>query len=51
MSDRSRRKIFWWNMPTDPNKSADADAKMMRTLLIWLVVVVAVIAIGVILAN
>lgn len=50
-NEQDRRKLFWWNMPTDPNKSAEAGGKMMRSLLIWVIVVVVVIAIGVIASS
>lgn len=49
--EQNRRKLYWWNMPTDPDKTAEAGGKMMRTVVIWFGVVVAVIAVVVLIQS
>ena len=39
------RKRYWWNLNIDPNKEADAGRRMMLTIGLWLVVVVAILVI------
>jgi hypothetical protein len=49
--ERNRRKLYRWNMPTDPDKTAEAGGKMMRTVVIWFGVVVVVVAVVVLIQS
>ena len=43
-----RRKLFWWNMPVDADQSARVGGGMMRAVLIWFAVIVALVVIAVV---
>ena len=47
----ARSRLLWWNDPTDPSTRPTTGSRMLRNVLIWLVIVIAVIAIGVIASS
>ena len=52
MGDDNRgRKLFWWNMPVDPNKEAEEGRKMIMTLVVWFGLIFGIaIVVGIVLA-
>ena len=44
-NDKGGRKILWWTLPISPDDSAEVGGKMIKTILIWVGVVVVLIAI------
>lgn len=47
----SSRKFLWWQTGVSPDQQAEVGGRMLRTAVVWLLVLVAVVVIaGVILA-